>query len=128
MYSNTSAIRLRWRSSSRFVSLSVVVCTLMGCFDSAPPRTQYQWRAAAPGTATNARTPAVRYNAALTSSLHPGPRMRAIVKVDPIEIDKVLFDFVAREALPGTGVDEQSFWKGFAGLVGRLAPRNAALL
>jgi malate synthase len=54
--------------------------------------------------------------------------MRAVVKVDAIEIDKVLFDFVAREALPGTGVDEQSFWKGFAGLVSRLAPRNAALL
>jgi malate synthase len=54
--------------------------------------------------------------------------MRAIVKVDPIEVDKVLFDFVAREALPGTGVDEQAFWKGFASLVSRLAPRNAALL
>jgi len=54
--------------------------------------------------------------------------MRATVKIDPIEIDKVLFDFVAREALPGTGVDEQSFWKGFASLVSRLAPRNAALL
>jgi malate synthase len=54
--------------------------------------------------------------------------MRAVVKIDAIEIDKVLFDFVAREALPGTGVDEQSFWKGFAGLVSRLAPRNAALL
>jgi malate synthase len=54
--------------------------------------------------------------------------MRAIVKVDPIEVDKVLFDFVAREVLPGTGVDEPSFWKGFAGLVSRLAPRNAALL
>src|SRR5882724_3382194 len=54
--------------------------------------------------------------------------MRTTVKVDPIEIDKVLFDFVGREALPGTGVDEQSFWKGFASLVSRLAPRNAALL
>jgi len=54
--------------------------------------------------------------------------MRAIVKVDPIEVDKILFDFVAREALPGTGVEEQSFWKGFASLVSRLAPRNAALL
>jgi malate synthase len=54
--------------------------------------------------------------------------MRTTVKVDPIEVDKVLFDFVAREALPGTGVDEQSFWKGFASLASRLAPRNAALL
>ncbi len=54
--------------------------------------------------------------------------MRASVKIDPIEIDQVLFDFVAREVLPGTGVDELSFWKGFAGLVSRLAPRNAELL
>src|SRR5258708_38545180 len=54
--------------------------------------------------------------------------MRAIVKVDPIEVDKALYDFVAREALPGTGVDEKSFWEGFASLAGRLAPRNAALL
>src|SRR5260221_13279951 len=54
--------------------------------------------------------------------------MRSTVKVDPIEVDKILFDFVAREALPGTGVEEQSFWKGFASLVSRLAPRNAALL
>jgi malate synthase len=54
--------------------------------------------------------------------------MRAIVKIDSIEVDKVLFDFVAREALPGSGVAEQSFWTGFASLVSRLAPRNAALL
>src|SRR5882757_10836401 len=54
--------------------------------------------------------------------------MRSTVKVDPIEVDKILFDFVAREALPGTGTDEQSFWKGFASLVSGLAPRNAALL
>ncbi|HLZ97976.1 MAG TPA: malate synthase G, partial [Steroidobacteraceae bacterium] len=54
--------------------------------------------------------------------------MRATVKVDRIEIDQALFDFVAREALPGTGVEEHSFWKGFANLVGRLAPRNAELL
>src|SRR5260370_20374198 len=54
--------------------------------------------------------------------------MRAFVKGDPTEADKFLLDFVAREALPGTGVDEQSFWKGFASLASRLAPRNAALL
>jgi malate synthase len=71
----------------------------------------------------------VRYNAGLTSfTCLQDPNMRATVKVDPIEVDKVLFDFVAREALPGTGIDEQSFWKGFASLVSGLAPRNAALL
>jgi len=54
--------------------------------------------------------------------------MRAIVSVDHLEIDMLLYDFVNHEAMPGTGVQEQSFWKGFAGLVRALAPRNAALL
>ncbi len=54
--------------------------------------------------------------------------MSTTVKIDPIEVDQALYDFVARELLPGSGVEEQSFWKGFAELVRRLAPRNAALL
>jgi malate synthase len=54
--------------------------------------------------------------------------MKATVKVDPIEVDKVLYDFVAREALPGTGIDRDAFWNGFASLVRRLSPRNAELL
>jgi len=54
--------------------------------------------------------------------------MQAAVKVDHIEVDKVLYDFVAREALPGTGIDGDAFWSGFAGLVRRLSPRNADLL
>ena len=54
--------------------------------------------------------------------------MPARVSVDHLEIDKVLHDFVNHEAMPGTGVSEQAFWQGFAGLVSALAPRNAALL
>ena len=54
--------------------------------------------------------------------------MRASVSVDRIEIDSVLYDFVARNGLPGTGVDETAFWTGFAALVARLAPRNRELL
>jgi len=54
--------------------------------------------------------------------------MQAAVKVDHIEVDKVLYDFVAREALPGTGIDSDAFWSGFASLVRRLSPRNAELL
>ncbi len=71
----------------------------------------------------------LRYNDPLILVPVPlGTLMSATVKVDPIEVDKVLYDFVAHEVLPGTGVEEQAFWKGFAGLVHRLAPRNAALL
>jgi malate synthase len=43
-------------------------------------------------------------------------------------IDRVLYDFVNLEAMPGTGILERPFWSGFAALVQSLAPRNAALL
>jgi malate synthase len=54
--------------------------------------------------------------------------MQTAVKIDRIAIDPLLYDFVMREALPGTGIAAQSFWPAFAGMVGRFAPRNAALL
>jgi malate synthase len=54
--------------------------------------------------------------------------MRATVSVGPLRIDKVLYDFVTDEAMPGSGVQAQSFWDGFAALVRRLTPRNTALL
>src|ERR1700689_2722698 len=54
--------------------------------------------------------------------------MRATVIVDGLGIDQTLYDFVNLEAIPGTGIQEQPFWRGFAALVQALAPRNAALL
>src|SRR3984893_4978567 len=54
--------------------------------------------------------------------------MRATVTVDHLGIDKVLYDFVNREAMPGTGVEERPFWSGFSALVRALAPRNTELL
>jgi malate synthase len=54
--------------------------------------------------------------------------MTATVTIGRIQVDKLLFDFVAQEALPGTTVEEQAFWNGFAALAARLAPRNTALL
>jgi malate synthase len=54
--------------------------------------------------------------------------MRATVTVDHLGIDKVLYDFVNREAMPGTGVQERPFWSGFSALVRALAPRNTELL
>ncbi len=50
------------------------------------------------------------------------------IKVADIEVDGKLYDFVAREALPGTGISDSEFWHGFAGLVRRLSPRSAELL
>jgi malate synthase len=54
--------------------------------------------------------------------------MREVVNVDSLGIDKVLYDFVSDEAMPGTGVQERLFWSGFAALVRTLAPRNDTLL
>jgi malate synthase len=54
--------------------------------------------------------------------------MRATVSVDDLVIDKVLYDFVNQEAIPGTSVQGQSFWSGFSALVRALAPRNSELL
>jgi malate synthase len=54
--------------------------------------------------------------------------MRATIGVDRLAIDKVLYDFVNQEAIPGTGVQERAFWSGFSGLVGTLTPRNTELM
>jgi malate synthase len=54
--------------------------------------------------------------------------MRATVTVEHLDIDKVLYDFVNEEAMPGTGLRERPFWSGFGALVRALAPRNAELL
>ena len=45
-----------------------------------------------------------------------------------LKVDTVLADFIAKEAIAGTGVELDAFWKGLAGLVSDLAPRNKALL
>jgi malate synthase len=54
--------------------------------------------------------------------------MRSSVNIGHLAIDRALYEFVNREAMPGTGVVEGSFWGGFERLVQDLAPRNAALL
>ncbi len=54
--------------------------------------------------------------------------MPETIRIDHIDVDTTLYRFVNHEAMPGTGRDEVAFWSGFAELVRRLAPRNAALL
>ncbi|HMK87110.1 MAG TPA: malate synthase G [Steroidobacteraceae bacterium] len=54
--------------------------------------------------------------------------MPRTIRIDAIEIDSRLYEFVNREAIPGTGIDAQDFWRGFAALTRRLLPRNATLL
>ena len=45
-----------------------------------------------------------------------------------MKIDDQLKNFVAAEALPGTGISEAQFWESFSKIVHELAPRNRALL
>jgi malate synthase len=45
-----------------------------------------------------------------------------------LSIDARLVDFVQDRALPGTGLDADTFWADFAALLGKFAPENAALL
>ena len=45
-----------------------------------------------------------------------------------LTIDAELRKFVESEALPGTGIDPQAFWKGLEQIVAEFTPRNLALL
>jgi malate synthase len=45
-----------------------------------------------------------------------------------LRVAQPLHDFVRDEALPGTGLDPQAFWAGFAAIIDDLAPVNRALL
>ena len=45
-----------------------------------------------------------------------------------LQVATELFDFVNQKVLPGTGIDQGAFWKGFDQIVADLAPKNAALL
>ena len=50
------------------------------------------------------------------------------VQVGGLQVAKVLFDFVNNEAIPGTGLNPETFWAGADKLINELAPRNKALL
>ena len=50
------------------------------------------------------------------------------VSAGGLEVDRALYDFIAREALPGTGIDAAAFWAGLARIAAEFAPRNRALV
>jgi len=52
----------------------------------------------------------------------------ARIEKNGLAIDKKLYDFLADEALPGTGVDAERFFSEFSKIVHDLAPKNRELL
>ena len=50
------------------------------------------------------------------------------VAVGNLRVARSLYDFITNEALPGTGLDPDSFWAGVDKVVSDLSPRNAGLL
>jgi len=50
------------------------------------------------------------------------------ISVHGLQVARALHDFITQEALPGSGVEPDKFWKGFAELATRLMPQNKALL
>jgi malate synthase len=50
------------------------------------------------------------------------------IEKNGLQVSAELHDFIVKQALPGSGVDEAKFWAGFSELAHRLAPQNKALL
>ncbi|AQT80113.1 malate synthase G [Mycolicibacterium litorale] len=50
------------------------------------------------------------------------------VTVGNLRVAQVLYDFITNEALPGTGIDPDSFWAGVDKVVTDLTPQNQDLL
>lgn len=45
-----------------------------------------------------------------------------------LQVAENLYRFIEEEALPGTGIDSDSFWRGFDAIVAEMTPKNRALL
>ncbi len=54
--------------------------------------------------------------------------MTARTNCHGLQVDTGLYRFIEDKVLPGTGINSDSWWKGFAQIVGDLSPKNAALL
>ena len=57
-----------------------------------------------------------------------GRRLDLAELIPGLDVDPILLDFVNAEALPGSGVERDSFWAGVASLLRDLTPENDRLL
>lgn len=53
---------------------------------------------------------------------------QARTDVHGLQVATKLYEFINNKALPGSGVDAEQYWKGFADVITSLAPRNHELL
>ncbi|ADX03720.1 malate synthase G [Acinetobacter baumannii] len=54
--------------------------------------------------------------------------MTARIQKGKLAIAKELYDFIENEALPGSGLDSETYWENFEQVVVDLSPKNKALL
>ena len=54
--------------------------------------------------------------------------MSAMSEIHGLKVATVLKTFIDEEALPGTGVESEAFWSGFAKILEDLAPKNVRFL
>ncbi|KHF25498.1 malate synthase G [Solemya velum gill symbiont] len=59
---------------------------------------------------------------------HLGVIMTERVTVGGLQIATSLYDLVAKQIAPGTGIEPDAFWSSFEGIINDLAPKNRALL
>ena len=49
------------------------------------------------------------------------------LSLNGLSVDQQLAQFVEQQLLPGTGINTDTFWQGFADIVNELTPINRAL-
>ncbi len=54
--------------------------------------------------------------------------MTVLTQIGGIRVSSELYDFINEDVLPGTGIDQYSFWVGFAKIITDFTPRNQTLL
>ena len=51
-----------------------------------------------------------------------------IITINDLKINQTLYDFINKEVLPGTDINQENFWKDFSKVVHELSPINKSLL